>query len=33
MMKVLPFSSTLNLKLATQKFTNFGKFFIKCTLI
>ena len=33
MMKVLLFSSTLNLKLAIQQFTNFGKFSIKCTLI
>ena len=30
---MLLFSSIFNLKMATQKFTNFDKFFKKCTLI
>ena len=33
MPKILLFSSTFNSKMATQKFTNFDKFFFKCTLI
>ena len=31
--KMLLFSSILNIKMASQKFTNFDKSFLKCTLI
>ena len=31
--KMLLFSSIFSIKMATQKFTNFDKFFFKCTLI
>ena len=33
MLKILLFSSIFNIKMATQKFTNFDKSFFKCTLM
>ena len=33
MLKMLIFSSIFNIKMATQKFTDFDKSFFKCTLV